>query len=81
LYDDLTVPKARWTELSAWTTFYAGLYRKMIWTTGATAWRTFTPSWQQGVNALAQELGIHLVFISAGITGVDQPLDRRNWEA
>jgi hypothetical protein len=25
LYDDLTIPNVRWTELYAWTAFYAGL--------------------------------------------------------
>jgi hypothetical protein len=51
--------------------------RQTIWTTGQTVWRTVAPSGQQGVNALAQELGIHLVFIPVGMTGLSRPLDRR----
>jgi hypothetical protein len=50
--------------------------RETIWTTVPTLCRTFAPSGQQGVNALAQELGIRLVFIPAGITGLSQQLDR-----
>jgi hypothetical protein len=40
-------------------------------------WDLFSAHREQGVEALAQELGIRLVFIPAEMTGLYQPLDRR----
>jgi hypothetical protein len=40
-------------------------------------WDQFSAHRDQGVKERAQELGIELVFIPAGMTGEYQPLDRR----
>jgi hypothetical protein len=40
-------------------------------------WNLFSAHREQGVKERAQELGIELVFIPAGMTGKHRPLDRR----
>jgi hypothetical protein len=53
------------------------MYHEMIWSNGPMASRTVTSSGQQGADTLAQELGIRVLFVAVGMTGVYQPLDPR----